>query len=235
MRKQHLSRLAAPRTWPIERKRSKWIAKPLPGAHNIQKSMPVVIVLRDILKIAANTKEVKKLLYGKKVIVNGKSVNEPRFAVGLFDTISVIPTKEHYRIIINKRGKLSLIKIPAEDAENMVLKVINKKILPQKKIQLNFSNGWNMLIKKDEYKTNDVVLFNINSKKLTNMPFSKGASVFVVGGKHAGIVANFIDINETGILRKNKIIKLSSKGTEFESSIDNVFVVGSKTPAIKVE
>ena len=42
--KEHLKRVAAPRTWPITRKTSKWVAKPSPGPHSQEHGMPLVVV-----------------------------------------------------------------------------------------------------------------------------------------------------------------------------------------------
>jgi len=61
-RKQHLSRLATPSTWPIRRKGIKWIVKPSSGSHNLQYSMPLVVFMRDILQVTKSATETKKVL-----------------------------------------------------------------------------------------------------------------------------------------------------------------------------
>jgi small subunit ribosomal protein S4e len=73
-KQKHLSRLAAPKTWPIERKRSKWVAKPVPGTHSIMFSMPLQVCLTDILKLAKNKNEVKRILQQGFVLVDGKEI-----------------------------------------------------------------------------------------------------------------------------------------------------------------
>ena len=50
MVKSHLKRIAAPRTWDIDRKTTKFIARPKPGQHTLQLGMPLAVLLKEILK-----------------------------------------------------------------------------------------------------------------------------------------------------------------------------------------
>src|SRR3989344_3534877 len=70
MSKKHLKRLAAPRTWPIQRKTNKWITKPNPSGHSIDKTMPINLILKEILKLTKTTQENKTLLNHKKLQLN---------------------------------------------------------------------------------------------------------------------------------------------------------------------
>jgi len=234
-KRRHLSRLAAPRTWPVKRKLSKWIAKPMPGAHNQSKSMPLVVILRDLLKVAPTSKEIKKLLNARAILINNRVVREVKFAVGLFDVISIPAVKVYYRIIINSQGKLAAIKIPEADATKLLLRIDNKHTIAKDKIQLNFSNGWNLLVKKDEYKTNDVIVFDSKNRKIINkLTLGKDSPVYLIGGKHVGMLAKFAGARETGTLRKHKIAKVIADKNELESSIENLMVVGDKKPVISL-
>ena len=49
MGKDHLARLAAPKTWHIDRKSTTFITKPVPGPHGLQSGMPVNVILKEIL------------------------------------------------------------------------------------------------------------------------------------------------------------------------------------------
>lgn len=85
--KNHLKRVAAPRTWPITRKTSKWVVKPTPGAHSEERGMPLVVVLRDLLHLADKSKEIKQILHEGQVLVDGRVRKDHRFVVGMFDTV----------------------------------------------------------------------------------------------------------------------------------------------------
>ena len=63
----HLKRQKIPKTWPIYRKGTKYIAMP---THNISNSIPLLVILRDILKIAKNRKEVKRAINSRFLLLN---------------------------------------------------------------------------------------------------------------------------------------------------------------------
>jgi small subunit ribosomal protein S4e len=235
-KKQHLSRLASPRTWPVERKQSKWIAKPSAGAHSIKKSLPLVVVLRDILKLVKTSKEVRNLIHENAILVNNRKLKDVKFAVGLFDVISLPKIKEHYRILINKQNKFSLSKIAESEANILLLRIDNKRTVAKGKTQINFMNGWNKLVSKGNYKTSDVVVFDTKTAKLSGtLNLKVGSIVYFIGGKHAGISGKLSAISETGTLRKHKVAKVSLGKESVESSLNNIIVIGDTKPIIKVE
>ena len=225
-KKQHLSRLAAPRSWPVKRKVSKWIAKPIPGAHNLKSSMPLVVIIRDLLSITKTSKEVKTLLNSKSILINNKTVRKIHLPIGLFDVISIPKLNIHYRILLNKQGKLFPIKIADSEANLIPLRIENKVSISAKKTQLNFNNGWNILVGKDDYKTNDVIIFDTSTQKIKDkLSLNKGAVVYLIGGKHTGIVAKLAEIKETGTLRKHRVVRLVSGKVELESAIKHIIVI----------
>ena len=67
----HLKSLAAPKTWPIPRKRFVFVTKQHPGPHTLNSSMPLSVVLRDVLKALSVAREMKKALAAGKILVNG--------------------------------------------------------------------------------------------------------------------------------------------------------------------
>ena len=69
-----ISRLAAPESWPIVRKGSKWVAKPYPGAHSLHFSMALNTWLLEVMQLANIRKNVKRIITAKEVFVNGKQV-----------------------------------------------------------------------------------------------------------------------------------------------------------------
>ncbi len=108
----HLKRVAAPRTWPITRKTSKWVVKPTPGAHSEERGMPLVVVLRDLLHLADRSKEIKQILQEGKVLVDGRIRKDHRFIVGMFDTVSIPAINASYRVMIGDNGRFKLVRLP---------------------------------------------------------------------------------------------------------------------------
>jgi len=46
--RRHLKALVAPEFWPILRKEYKWTVKPRPGPHPMERSLPLLLIVRDI-------------------------------------------------------------------------------------------------------------------------------------------------------------------------------------------
>ena len=152
----YLKRQKAPKKWPVPRKGTKYIVKP---SFNLKSGIPILIVLRDILKLAKNKKEVKKTLHSKNILVNSKQVIDEKFSLSLFDTISIIPSKQYYRINLSKSGKFNVSEIKKSEVDKKIAKIIGKKILKRKKTQLNISDGRNF-ISDIKCNLNDYVIMN---------------------------------------------------------------------------
>ena len=58
--KRHLKRQATPKNWPVPRKGTTFIVTPN------SKGLPVLILLRDLLKIAKDRSEVKRQYHKRK-------------------------------------------------------------------------------------------------------------------------------------------------------------------------
>ena len=61
---RHLKSYAAPKSWTLLRKITKWILRPQPGKHPLERSLPVGILLKQ-LGIAQTTREAKKIVNNK--------------------------------------------------------------------------------------------------------------------------------------------------------------------------
>ena len=235
-RKQHLSRLAAPSTWPIKRKGIKWIVKPSPGPHSLQRSIPLIVFMRDILKITKTATETKKVLARGLVKISGKPTRKEKFPIGLFDVIEIPVMKKYWRVLLNKKGKLDVCEISESEAKLVPVKVMSKKTINKGKIQLNLSNGWNLLDNKN-YSVNDVLLLDTEKKSVAkHITLQEGALAYVIGGKHIGRTAKIKKIKETGILKKEKLAILEASPEEsWQSPVKQIFVIGTKEPEIKLE
>ena len=91
MVKQHLKRINAPKEWPLGRKQTTFVPRPLPGAHNMHSGMPLSMVLKDLLKYANTTREVKRILNDKQLYSNmqnaSRNLGKPDAA---FEFVSII-------------------------------------------------------------------------------------------------------------------------------------------------
>jgi small subunit ribosomal protein S4e len=227
--KAHLKRVAAPRSWPIARKTSKWVAKPSPGPHSEEYGMPLVVVLRDLLHVADKAREIKQVMHEGKVLVDGKVRKDPHFPVGLFDVISIPEINANYRVMIGQDGKFKLV--PVSDAGAKLLKIVNKTTVKGGKTQLNFHDGTTMLASND-YHAKDSVVLKVPEKSIDqHFKYEVGSTVFVTGGKHAGVVGKIKEIRIIKSTTPNRIT-ISTPAGDFDTVERYLVVVGKDSPAI---
>lgn len=225
MTKRHLFALNAPINWPIKRKEHKWVVRPNPGPHPLKKCLPISLLLRGILNYAKTSREVKKILMNKEILVNKKIVKDPKFPVGVMDNIEIVSKNEYFRLFINKNNKYELEKINKEEARLKLCKIINKKTLKKGITQLNLYDGRNLLIDKDSYKTGDTVAIDLeNNKIVSHLKLEKGAFVYLIGGKYIGTIGNIESITERNGLQPAKIL-LKSNQKNIETLKDYAFVI----------
>jgi small subunit ribosomal protein S4e len=228
---RHQKRVTVPRSWPIARKTHAWVAKASPGPHSSQESMPLVMVVRDMLKLADNSREARRVLYEGKVQVDGKVVKDHKLPIGIFDIISIPALNQNYRMLRDERGMFFLKPIDASDLKKLV-RVENKTTLKGNKQQLNFNDGSNRL-EEGVYKPGDSLILSIPEKKIEDrIEFKEGNLAVVVGGKHSGQTGRIKAIQVVESSRPNRII-IAGKD-EFETIVDYVFMIGRDQPAISL-
>ena len=82
----HLKRQKVPKNWPIPRKGTAYVVRP-----NFE-GIPILVILRDMLKVVQNRKEAKKAIHQKQILMNNKPVTDEKNSMLLFDTISIVPS-----------------------------------------------------------------------------------------------------------------------------------------------
>jgi small subunit ribosomal protein S4e len=177
----HLKIQRTPKIWPTKRKGNTFIVKP---ASNNTKGMPVLTILRDVLKLSQNRKEVKKIIHERKLLLNNSPVTDEKISVALFDIITITPINKSYRLIIAENGKFDLVE--EKDKETKIAKIINKTKIKNNKIQINLSDGQNF-ISDIKCKVNDSLSINLEKKSPTKcLELKEKAKALVFQGKHAG-------------------------------------------------
>src|SRR3989338_9688333 len=102
---QHLARARTPKNWPIKRKETKWITRVNPGPHSLDRCINLNLLLKEFLKYAKTTREVRRILNQGILLIDKKPRKDPGFPVGLMDLIEVTKTKESYRLILDENLK----------------------------------------------------------------------------------------------------------------------------------
>lgn len=227
---RHLKRYAAPRSWKIPRKTKTWAVRPHPGPHPMEKSTPLIMVLRDLLHLGETASEVRKILARREIIVDGKVRTDPRFPLGIMDTVSIPKLKDHYRVMLNPRGQISLKRIDESESGWKLAKIMNKTIVKGGRMQLNLHDGRNILVDKDEYRTGDVLKISLPDQKIEEkLPMKEESLAVLTGGAHIGTVCRIKKINVT----RNPDSNIVEFHEGFNTVMEHVFVVGTKTSEIE--
>ena len=225
----HQKRVAAPISWPITRKTYHWVVGANPGAHSTETGIPLLVVVRDILKIANNAREAKRIINEKNICIDGVIRTDYKYMVGLFDIISLPATNEYYRVLFDSKNRFKLFK---EDANaGKLCRINNKTIVRKGAVQLNLHDGTNVLASND-YKTFDTVILDTDRKIIKHIGYKTGNLAMIVGGEHSGEIGKIKQIRKVRGSGTNMVA--ISNETEFETIEDYVYVIGETTPQIKV-
>lgn len=224
--KKHLKRLAAPRSWKIHRKEHTWATRPSPGPHGLEESVPLLFILRDVLDLCDTAREGKRIISSRRVLVDGKPVTNHKHPVGLMDVISIPEVNMHYRMLLDRRGRLTLVEINEKEATWKLVRIENKATTKGGKIQLNLHDGRNLLLKSNKYRTGDVLKIEVPTQKIIgHYEFKKGSKVMLSSGKHVGEIATVKKYEKSRNPREN-IVEFQEG---FSTTKRNVFIVGKKS------
>jgi len=226
---KHMKRLAAPRSWSIPRKTNVYTTKPRPGAHPVERAMPLGTLLRDHLRLVATGREAARVIGAGEVLVDGRIVKDAKFAVGFMDTVAVPKVGKAWRVTIDEKARLRLAPIDAQNATWKLAQVASKTTVTGGRTQLNLHDGRNLLVQKDSYATGDVLRIEVPSQKvLGHFPLKEGAQVFITDGRHAGEVAPVKAIEVTRSHKPN-LIHLKSGDVAFTTIKPYAFPIGDKS------
>lgn len=224
-KKRHTKRIAMPKAISAPRKVKKWMKTTKPGPHSKNKSSPLLSVLRDLLHITKNEKEAKYILKKGEVKIDGRTVHDLGFPVGLMDLIE-IPKTSTIATLVFQNSKLKAIK--ATSAEKLC-KITGKKLITKGKTQLNLHDGRNITTNTTTLKTGDSIKISVPKQEIKQeIKLEKGVNCYVSSGRHSGKTGNLIEIIEfAGSTKPNAKLK-APNGTEFITLKDYVFAVDDK-------
>ena len=246
--KRHLKRLGAPKFWHVKRKETTWVVKPRAGPHKVFDSIPLLVLVKDVLKITDTGSEARKIIKSREVLVDCRARRDHKYPVGLMDVVSIPRLDKHYRIVPGKKG-LEVVEITKAEAGRKMCRINDKTVLKGGIVQLNCHDGRNIRVgekggsgkakdeyskARDEYKTGDSLLIELPSQKiLEHVKLEKGSAVLVTKGKNAGSLGN---VKELSAATMKERAKASCAIGDGYADVDTafVFVVGKTKPLLKV-
>lgn len=229
----HLKRIPAPKNWIIKRKERTFITRPIPGPHKLNDSITLSILLKEFLNQAKTKKEVKYIINQNKLLIDKIPRKDYRFPVGIMDIVEIPSLKEKYIVLYNDKGKFMLN--PIKDASQKLLKIIGKTVLKSGKIQLNFDDGRNIIIPKNNYDVGDTIVFDLENKKIkSHLKLEKDVLIYLTEGSHKGRIGKLQKIEEKEGSENQRITFTIGK----ESLVTlkkYAFVIGKDKPVIEVK
>ena len=238
----HLKRKPAPKMWPIHRKEAVWTVMSKPGPHSLARSLPLTLIVRDILGFAKTGKEAKTILCQGKIVVDGKVRRDEHFLVGLMDVISIADTKKSYRLLPSRKG-LFLHPIDADEAAFKLYRIEDKTVVKGGRMELALHDGTGCLLDsantqsldKVVYNTLDVLKLSVPDREiLEHTKLTVGAPAIVIGGKNMGTYGKVVTIEkQADKKRRDLLVTLKNvKGEQFQTILDYVFVLGDAQSSI---
>ncbi len=233
---RHLKREASPRIWPIPRKGFEWAPKTSPGPHPLADSIPLIIIVRDLLGYAETWREARIVIKEGHILVDGRVRRDMGFPVGMMDTLEIPKAGQAFRILPASRVRLRLHPIEKEELGYKLCRIIGKTTLRGGRTQLNLHDGRNLLLEVEEreYKLNDVIKLSIPEQEiLDHIRFERGTLALVAGGSSRGSYGSIMEVGTEPWKRRTAILR-TPRREEITTLARYLFAVGSAKPLISI-
>ncbi len=215
----------------LRRKEKVWTIRVQAGGPRKEEAIALGTVLRDLIGLAKNLREVKAILNNGKVKVNGIIRRDYKFPLTLFDVLEA--GNEYYRIIVDKKGRFKVYK-EDKKPETKIIKLYSKKKVKENKINLKFNDGTNIVVDKTKLKVGDSVLFDFRKDKIIEeIPFETGTIVYIYKGSHSGQTGKIEEIAESTQTKKS-LVNLKVGDKEIQTIKDKLIAIGKGKPALKI-
>lgn len=182
----HLKRQKAAIKLPIPRKGTKYIARAL---SHTSTSVPVVIAVRNMLKLARTSGEVKKMINQKLLKINSRPVKDLRESIQLFNIFEAGKT---YTLTLLPTGKFFFEE--AKDPAIRLCKIINKTLIKKNKIQLNLHDGSNV-ISDEKVSIGDSLFLDSQGKIKKHLLLQKEKPILIISGKYIGLKGKILSLD----------------------------------------
>lgn len=206
-------------------KTKRFLYNPKPGKHTKTTSVSIGFVLKHLLNLCDNTKEVKYILNNKEILVDKKIITKHNFPVGLFDVIEIPRLSKSYVLVYATNGSYVLEEIDKDKASYKICKIKSKKIIKDGKIQLSTNDGRVLITTNPAYKVGASIKLDLLENTIKEyFPLEKGRDVFVFAGKHTGQRGKVVEVKES-TMKRPSLIKLKASGIDFETVERNIIII----------
>merc|ERR1712093_930012 len=245
--RKHMSRLAAPKAWMLDKLGGAYAPKPSPGPHKQRECLPLSIFIRNRLKYALTGREVTLVVKQRLIKIDNKVRTDETYPAGFMDVISIEKSGEHFRLLYDVKGRFAIHRISEEEATYKVRKVqLGAKGVPF----IVTHDGHTIRYPDPAIKVNDTIKLLLpttpiapatagapnptaveSSHKIDGfIKFEVGNLVMVTGGRNMGR-AGTITHRERHVGGFDIVHVRDVQGRDFATRLSNIFVIGECSKA----
>jgi len=225
-RRKHVKRLSAPKHWMLAKLGGVFAPRPSTGPHKWRESLPLILFLRNRLKYALTSDEVKKIVKQRLIKVDGQIRTDPTYPSGFMDVITIEKTNEHFRLIYDPKGRFAIHRIKPDEAKYKLCRVRKVQTGPKGIPFLVTHDGRTIRYPDPLIKVNDSILLDLASMKIKEfIKFDSGNLCMITGGHNIGRVG--VITHRDRHPGSFDIVHIKDTlGHVFATRIKNVFVIG---------
>jgi small subunit ribosomal protein S4e len=238
--RKHLKRLAAPWYWPIRRKEHPFTIRTNPGPHPLKESMPLGLVIQDLLLLTKTNTETRGVIARGAVKVDGKICKDYKRPIGLMDIVEVPEVSVRVRALPARRHLLRLQPISQKEADVKLCKIEGKSSVAKGNIELHLHDGRTILLPvkdpkaapKEKYRCGDSLLITVPDQAIRNhVPLKEGITAIITGGIDMSFMGKLTKIDaETGLCAIE-----GAEGKTILTALDYVFPLGEEKPLVSMK
>eukprot|EP01086_Lenisia_limosa_P004541 TRINITY_DN19_c0_g1_i4.p2 TRINITY_DN19_c0_g1~~TRINITY_DN19_c0_g1_i4.p2 ORF type:complete len:266 (+),score=94.29 TRINITY_DN19_c0_g1_i4:26-799(+) len=225
--RKHLKALAAPKNFMLGRLHGVWAPRPSSGPHKLRECLPLVVMLRNRLKLALTKREVTQILMQRYVKVDGKVRTDSTFPAGFMDVVSITKTDENFRLLYDTKGRFALHKIKNEESKFKLCRVRRLDFVNGGIPTLSTHDGRTFRYPNPAIAVNDSVKVDLQTGEIVDfIKFEIGNVCMITGGHNIGRVGAIVHREKHQ--GSFEIVHLKDvAGHEYATRLNNVFVIGT--------
>ena len=221
---RHMKGLNSPKYFDINRKERAYVTKPNPGRHMLESSITLKL-LAEKLELGSKNTEAERIIKNGNILVNNKVVKEPKYPVGLNDTIEILNEKRYYRIGISRLGQVSITKLEKTDYDSKLYKVVGKYKTDSNKIMLRLHDG-GIINGSNDVNVNDSLILDSKMKMAKVLKLQVGSECAVIDGVHVGASGKIKQLTKGTMHKTQSVLIEQNEGKAFETLVKNIMVTG---------